>query len=275
MSQNLRISIITVNYNNLEGLRKTLQSVFDQTFQEFEFIVIDGASTDGSKEYIEKFQRKIDYWVSEPDEGIYDAMNKGIDQASGKYLSFLNSGDYYVSKDVLSKFIEAEPKKDIVYGDVLIEVKGAKQIKKMPEVTGFVESLTHTINHQAIFFRQRLFQNGARYNCDYRIIADWIFINDAFRRSEVSFQHLDLVVVCYDENGVSSNKHLRWEERDEYLQRNFDKNFLNLLTEYNELQRKYKSKESELNDLKKKILVNKVSRVHDLFGRFKNFLSTK
>jgi glycosyltransferase involved in cell wall biosynthesis len=89
-----KLSIITINYNNLEGLQRTVESVVNQTWQEFEYIVIDGGSTDGSADFIESQSETIDYWVSEPDKGIYNAMNKGIAKASGEYLLFLNSGDH-------------------------------------------------------------------------------------------------------------------------------------------------------------------------------------
>ena len=94
---NNKLSIITINYNNLEGLKRTVESVINQTSKEFEYIVIDGGSNDGSGAYIESKSEHIDYWVSEPDKGIYNAMNKGIAKASGEYLLFLNSGDHLFS----------------------------------------------------------------------------------------------------------------------------------------------------------------------------------
>jgi len=101
MSKGPILSIITVNLNDVEGLKKTMTSVLEQTWQEFEYIVIDGGSTDGSKEYIESFSDKISVWVSEPDAGIYNGMNKGIKVANGEYLLFLNSGDHLFDNRVL------------------------------------------------------------------------------------------------------------------------------------------------------------------------------
>ena len=100
-----KISIITVNYNDREGLKKTIESVINQTWQDFEFIIIDGGSTDGSREVIEQYKDKIDYWISEPDKGIYNAMNKGIKAASGEFLLFLNSGDRLIDKNITEKVI--------------------------------------------------------------------------------------------------------------------------------------------------------------------------
>ena len=89
----MKLSIITINYNNREGLKRTIESVVNQTFTDFEWILIDGGSTDGSKELIEQYSNRFSYWVSEPDNGIYNAMNKGLRAAKGDYLQFLNSGD--------------------------------------------------------------------------------------------------------------------------------------------------------------------------------------
>ena len=96
-----KFSIITVNYNNLEGLKKTVESVKNQTYQKFEYIVIDGGSYDGSLEFIKDNESLLDYWVSEPDSGVYQAMNKGIEKATGEYLLFLNSGDHFCNTKVL------------------------------------------------------------------------------------------------------------------------------------------------------------------------------
>lgn len=96
----MKLSIITINYNNREGLRKTIESVVAQTTREFEYIVIDGGSTDGSVDVIKEFSDYIDYWVSEPDKGIYNAMNKGVKVAHGDYCQFLNSGDWLYDSNV-------------------------------------------------------------------------------------------------------------------------------------------------------------------------------
>ena len=113
-----KISIITINYNNLEGLKRTMESVVNQTWREFEYIVIDGGSTDRSAAYIASQSENIDYWVSEPDNGIYNAMNKGIAKATGEYLLFLNSGDSFYDANVLqnvSNFFNNDL--SIIYGN--------------------------------------------------------------------------------------------------------------------------------------------------------------
>ena len=117
MKDKLILSIITINLNNREGLRKTIESVVNQTFQDFEFIVIDGASTDGSVEVIQDYPR-INYWISEPDTGIYNAMNKGIAKATGEYCLFLNSGDTLFQINTLTGILQSNPKGDIIFGNV-------------------------------------------------------------------------------------------------------------------------------------------------------------
>ena len=101
----MKLSIITINYNNLAGLQRTIDSVVCQTWHDYEWIIIDGGSSDGSKELIEQYQEYITYWCSEPDKGIYNAMNKGIDHAHGDYLIFMNSGDAFASKKCIRKSV--------------------------------------------------------------------------------------------------------------------------------------------------------------------------
>ena len=122
----MTLSIITINYNNLEGLRKTIDSVISQTWHDFEWIIIDGGSTDGSKELIEETAKQLassdfnplSYWCSEPDKGIYNAMNKGVAVAKGQYCIFMNSGDCFYDKNVVKDIIEANISEDIVTGAI-------------------------------------------------------------------------------------------------------------------------------------------------------------
>ena len=115
------LSIITINRNNAAGLRKTIESVVSQTYTDFDYIIIDGASTDESVDVIKEYADRITYWVSEPDTGIYNAMNKGILKANGEYCLFLNSGDWLYDNDVLNDVFSISPTEDIVYGnDVFI-----------------------------------------------------------------------------------------------------------------------------------------------------------
>lgn len=114
-----KLSIITVNLNNREGLRKTIESVICQSFSDYEYIIIDGGSTDGSKELIELYQNKVTYWISETDKGIYNAMNKGIKTGKGDYCLFLNSGDWLVNSTVIEKEFSDSKQADIIYGNTI------------------------------------------------------------------------------------------------------------------------------------------------------------
>lgn len=120
------ISIITINFNNKNGLIKTLNSVISQTCKEFEWIIIDGGSTDGSKELLENYSEHITYWVSEPDNGIYHAMNKGIRVAKGDYLQFLNSGDYLANNKTIEDFYNENFTDDVIYGNAIIVKKQSR-----------------------------------------------------------------------------------------------------------------------------------------------------
>jgi glycosyltransferase involved in cell wall biosynthesis len=112
----MKYSIITVNFNNKEGLRKTIESVIHQTFRDYEFIVIDGGSTDGSTDILREYDTHINYWVSEPDGGIYQGMNKGIKIAAGEYLNFMNSGDCFYDPDILEKVSRYKSEADFIVG---------------------------------------------------------------------------------------------------------------------------------------------------------------
>ncbi|WP_417858947.1 glycosyltransferase family 2 protein [Xanthomarina gelatinilytica] len=229
------ISIITINYNHLAGLKKTMQSVLEQTYSKIEYIIIDGGSTDGSKEYIESKDKNLAYWVSEADQGIYHAMNKGIDQATGEYLLFLNSGDWLVDKLVVERFVNFKPTEDIVYGDPLVREGNTWKRKFMPKEMSVGVALTHTLSHQAEFYKRSLFNDNFRYNTSYKVVSDWILTNNAIIFKNASTRYIDLVV-CYFENpGISSDFNFRHAERNSYLKDHFDPVFLKLLKEYKRL----------------------------------------
>ena len=121
----MKLSIITINYNNACDLKQTIQSVIEQTWGDFEYLIIDGGSTDSSLEIIKQYQNQIDYWVSEPDKGVFHAMNKGIEQSSGEYLLMLNSGDCLANNKVLEKVFDLNfYTEDILAGDVFRAAHG-------------------------------------------------------------------------------------------------------------------------------------------------------
>jgi glycosyltransferase involved in cell wall biosynthesis len=201
----MKLSIITVNLNNLSGLERTFESVFQQTFQDHEFIVIDGDSTDGSKEAIIQNKDRIDYYLSEKDNGVYAAMNKGILRAKGDYLLFLNSGDSLLTNRTLDAVFTYGHREDILFGNIKDNVTG--NIITFPEELRFSFFKEATINHQASFIKRRLFEDHGLYNEKYRIAADWEFFIRCIFLNRVSTRHLGFAITEFDfSDGVSTRK---------------------------------------------------------------------
>ena len=199
----MKLSIITINLNNKSGLIKTMDSIFSQSFNDYEFIVIDGGSTDGSLEVIQSRQERISSWVSEKDSGIYNAMNKGVRMATGDYIGFMNSGDCYV-ENVLEKIFIKEPKSDILYGDqYFVREKGRLQLKRQSSELSLFNFYWGSLYHQSSFIKRKLFENDF-YNEEYRIIADAEFFLKKIIFDKCSFQYLGLPVAYYDTEGLSS-----------------------------------------------------------------------
>ena len=215
----MKLSIITVNLNNKEGFQKSCDSIISQTFEDFEWIVIDGGSTDGSKELIEKYQNHITYWVSEPDTGIYNAMNKGIKVANGEYLQFLNSGDYFVSRRTLSKIFSLNVNEDILYGKVLNSTNKKAYYNSFQNKRIYCSDLYHsTICHQASFIKKSLFGQIGYYDESLKITSDWKFTFEAILIHKCSYKFINIDVVYYDPYGISSsNQETTVKERLDYL----------------------------------------------------------
>lgn len=213
MNQKSFLSIITINYNNINGLQKTFESVLNQTFDKFEWIIIDGGSTDGSRDFIETKQDYLAYCVSEKDKGIYNALNKGLKYASGEYVQFLNSGDWLYDENVLQKVTSAikndNASNDIYYGDMIQVNDGGKQNPiSYPDELGFFFFPYNNICHQATFYRRSLFDNNP-YDESYTIVSDWA-MNLKLLFQGCTFKHLSQYIVYYDNKGKSSeanNKH--------------------------------------------------------------------
>ena len=200
------LSIITVNYNNLSGLKKTLDSVISQTSKDFEWIVIDGGSTDGSKELLEEHSDKISYWVSEKDHGIYEAMNKGIKVAKGDYLQFLNSGDSLADADIIKLFCERSNTEDVIYGNAIIVDDNDNEVKRFhaPDFVRFSYFFGHALNHQATFFSKHCFENYL-YNEENRIASD-IELYMLLMYKGYTFAKWEEYIVRFDNTGISTKK---------------------------------------------------------------------
>lgn len=214
-----KLSIITINLNNKNGLIKTINSVINQEFTNFEWIIIDGGSTDGSKKLIEQYAQYITYWISEPDKGIYNAMNKGINIAKGEYCLFLNSGDYLASKYTLKKVFSHNYKEDIIIGNLLYNVSTMKRSYGFhsDNITCF-DLIKGSIHHQASFIKKELFDKYGYYDENLKIVADWKFFLYAIVKKECSVKYINEDITYFDVNGISSTQiSLFKEEREKVL----------------------------------------------------------
>jgi glycosyltransferase involved in cell wall biosynthesis len=220
-----KLSIITINYNDKEGLKKTIESVINQTWQDFEFIVIDGGSTDGGTQVIEQYKDKIDHWVSEPDKGVYSAMNKGIKAAQSEFLIFMNSGDTFYNEKVLGEIEnQLTDDYDIYYGDYYRIKSNSIKKKTYPEKLSFSFFYSGTLSHQSSFIRRKLFYDIFLYNEDYKIASDWEFFIYAICHKNVPYKYLKATISNFDFTGISSiakHKHVSNDERKKTLEKYF------------------------------------------------------
>lgn len=208
----MKLSIITINFNNLDGLKKTSESILAQIWRDFEWIIIDGGSNDGSKEFIESITTKKDsnvsFWCSEPDNGIYNALNKGIMYCNGEYVSCMNSGDVYYSHYTLAEVFSKENKATVLYGDAMFSYDSHEKITTYPNKMSFRWLYNDTINHQASFCKTHILKKYM-FDESYTIMADrklWLKLY----LSGYSFRHIPLVVTKYDHSGISATDEKKW-----------------------------------------------------------------
>jgi glycosyltransferase involved in cell wall biosynthesis len=215
-----KISIITINYNNLEGLKRTITSVINQTWQEFEYIVIDGVSTDGSAAFIESQSETIDYWVSEPDKGIYNAMNKGIAKSSGEYLLFLNSGDHLYDDKVLAQSVSHLTSYDLVCFDMEVLGREKPSVFSAPDAVRFSDLYFDFLPHPTTFIKKELFVTVGLYDESFAIISDWKFFILALFKYNCSYKKINETLSTFYADGISSaGNHL--QERRQVMETYF------------------------------------------------------
>lgn len=211
----MKLSIITINRNNAAGLRKTMESVFLQTYKDFEYIVVDGASTDESVEVIKKYDQQISNsqspisftWISEPDTGIYNAMNKGIKMSNGEYCLFLNSGDFLIAENVLTRVFDEKSEADIINARCNVSNKGnvVWTSPYIPQVT--LKDLYFVgIPHQSTFIKHTLFDKYGMYREDFRYNSDIDFWYKTIAFGEVTTRGVDIVISDYNMDGLSSTE---------------------------------------------------------------------
>ena len=207
----MKISIITVVYNNEKTINEAIESVLNQNYQNIEYIVIDGGSKDGTLSKINEYKNRISYFVSERDNGLYDAMNKGIKAATGDVVGILNSDDLYqdlnVIKDVMKNFIENE-KIDILYGD-LVYVKNddiskvVRNWKSKPYYKNFFEN-ANVPPHPSLFLRRRVYEQAGLFNLDYKIAADYELMLRIFKNHNFNSKYINRLIVRMRLGGASN-----------------------------------------------------------------------
>lgn len=209
----ITLSIITVNLNNKQGLEETIRSIECQTFDDYEHIIIDAGSDDGSIEVIKSYAARsshLTFWVSEADNGVYDGMNKGIMHARGRYLNFMNSGDRLNNKSTLSE-IDFDGT-GYIYGDAIIKKQGQTEVFVSPPMIDFMFIASKMLNHQSCFIARSLFE-GHTYDTSYRVVADWIHLAGCALRQNTTFKHVPLVVTVCEKPGISDDNRMVLKER--------------------------------------------------------------
>lgn len=215
-----KISIITINFNDAEGLEKTINSVINQSLLDFEYIVIDGGSSDGSLEVIKKYEKYINTLIIERDKGIYHAMNKGIKIAKGDYLFFLNSGDNFFDHDVLEKYNMFLQKEDLIYFNIEVKDNSISKIVSYPSLLRFSDFYLGGICHQSVFIKKSLFERIGLYDEDLKIVSDWKFFILALFKYNCSYKKVDEILATFYLGGISSQVN-NFEERSIVIKEHF------------------------------------------------------
>ena len=204
LNQNeLSIAVVTVNLNNVNGLIKTINSIINQTVKKFEFIIIDGGSTDGSIKIIEKNKKHIDYWVSEIDKGVYNAMNKGLEKVTSDYCLFLNSGDYLhdekTLENVKQQITNGVP---LIYGSIKWEDSNIFWNPKK-DLKAFEMTNKSVIPHQGAFFNTLILKKLNGYKENFKVISDWGIMLEIIALGAKT-QKLDLIISICEKQGISA-----------------------------------------------------------------------
>lgn len=233
-----QLSIITVNYNNYSGLIRTIASVKSQLFSDFEWIIIDGGSSDGSEIIISELSLEknttISYWCSEADSGVYNAMNKGISKACGKYICFMNSGDTFYDAATLSNTFKKDHHEDILYGDWIFLSDESRKYNSFPSPFDIYDLFERNICHQAMFIRTD-WHKKHRYDESFRILADyknWI----CAALSGASFKYIPICVCICELGGISNTaSELLYQEQKRIKYEVWAKPVLRTLLRFHEL----------------------------------------
>jgi len=206
VSNSPRITVVTVTYNAASSLEQTIQSVLNLRYNNLEYIVIDGGSTDGTVDIIRQYASRIDFWVSEKDGGIYDGMNKAIDRATGEWINFMNAGDRFASPEALEFFRALKERKDIYYGDAIVEYPSFQSLFVKHPLPAMWKQMPFC--HQATFASVTLMKMF-KFDLRYRLSSDFGFLYRAYLEGK-SFQYVNCVICYFDfTQGASKSSALR------------------------------------------------------------------
>lgn len=202
-----KISVVTVVYNGVSFIEETIRSVLAQTYPNIEYIIIDGGSTDGTLDVIEKYQDHISFWSSEPDKGVYDAMNKGVESASGDWINFMNAGDHFFSENAVSEVFSTNVEEyDVIYGDAEFRLKNISYIAEAGDIVdsnGFMP-----FSHQAVFVKTDIAKKN-KFDLYYKITADTAFFLRLVKEGKL-MKHIPVTVCSYDAlQGLSADNELK------------------------------------------------------------------
>lgn len=215
--QHPTVSVITVCYNAAAVIEATLKSVLSQDYDGVEFIVVDGGSTDGTKDIISRYAHRIDRFISEPDHGIYDAMNKGIMLASGQYVNFMNAGDTYFSPSAISNVMAASAGEQFIAGIARLNTGNALWTPIRRDFRFSEVQTGGAVNHQSSFISRQLLIDLGLYNTDASIIADDLFFLDAVVFHSATYLPVDVMVANYDCTGVSNRPGAQAQQRERFM----------------------------------------------------------
>lgn len=206
----MKVSIVTVCYNSAETIEDTIKSVISQTYDDIEYIIVDGGSTDDTLKIVEKYKAHIDILISEPDRGIYDAMNKGVEAATGDVVGILNSDDFYETKDSVASIVsEFDDATDIVFGDlVFVNADNLAKVTRfysLPNFSPWKLRFGWMPPHPATFIRKSSYNKHGLYKLDYKISADYEMFVRLLLVHKLCFKHLGKTLVRMRDGGVSTS----------------------------------------------------------------------
>lgn len=214
---NPKVSVVTVCLNSAGTIERTVQSVLSQDYQDIEYIVIDGRSSDNTLNILKQYEDKISLLISEIDSGLYDAMNKGVRLSSGEFIFFINADDRFTDSSVISDFVrtyQENSELNFIYGDVLLESDSgnARISKQLKRLTSPGLCMT-TICHQAIFCKKSLFDDIGYYSQEYKVVSDYEWIMRAYKKNKLKSKHIDRSICEIGTSGLTYTTSWQTEKR--------------------------------------------------------------